>query len=228
MIDQVDDFLRAWIKSIVGEINITDDLFSPDNTTPTVSLYLLQVVPRLPEQPPGRQRAPLKLTLRYLITTHAPDTAQAHRLLGELAFAAMDTSDLEIDLNPLSLSDWAALQCRPQPCVVLNVLLTQERPEVPAKSVLRPKVRQPPPVSLHGVVLGPGDVPLAGATIEIPNLQYLTRTNNQGQFTIPAMPNPKPGPQQIIVRARGHETRLRLDNVTADAAPIVIRLNLPV
>ena len=220
VIDQSDEILKSWITSIVGNISITTELTPPCVAEPVISAFLMQIVPRLPDQSaPSHSvhRSPLRISLRYLITAHAPDDAQAHHLLGRLIFAALEAPDFEVDLIPLSLVEWAALQTMPRPGFVINIGLTQER-------ACTSSGRPTPVIRLaqsqrRGLVLGPDDRPLIGATVEFPAMKFTTHTDEQGGFHFPDPPSGQP---QMIVRAAGHEQRLTLDIAAHD--PLIIRL----
>ncbi|MCU0518329.1 MAG: DUF4255 domain-containing protein, partial [Oscillatoria sp. Prado101] len=79
----------------------------------------------------GSQRTPLQAAARYLVTTWAGTPEDAHRLLGDLLFAAMDSAAFQAELNPLPAAAWTAFGLPPQPSFVLRVPLQIARPQPP-------------------------------------------------------------------------------------------------
>src|SRR5436190_2759699 len=131
MIDQIDERLKAWVENVLGAVDIA--LTPPRETQPdpVVHLYLLQLVPALAT--PDNRRLPRQVMLHYLVAVRAAEPERAHQLLGDLIFAALDTSDFELDFNPVPVETWIALGVEPQPAFVLKAPLTRERvmPDVP-------------------------------------------------------------------------------------------------
>jgi hypothetical protein len=223
MIDEIDRRLRAWTESVVE--GSTFSLTPPDDARSGsgVSFYLLA----LAEKPPTRttRRAPLQLALHYLVTTWADAPEEAHRLLGELVFAAMETDDFEVDLDPIPPEIWAAFAIAPRPAFVLRVPLRKERPEPEVKRVQTPLVVQVEPVaSLYGRVLGPNDTPVMGASVEVPALQIVTRTDVRGRFSFRSVPGGNGG-ITLRVQAKGQERSVTVEDPTSEASPVVIRFD---
>ncbi len=223
MIDEIDRRLREWTESVVE--GPTFSLTPPDDAQSGsgVSFYLLQLV----EKPPTRtaQRAPLQLALHYLVTTWADAPEEAHRLLGELVFAAMETDDFEVDLDPIPPEMWTAFGIVPRPAFVLRIPLRKDRPEPSVKRVQAPLiVRVEPVAGLHGRVLGPNDTPVMGASVEIPALQISTRTDAQGRFSFRSVPGGKGG-STLRVRAKSKERSVTVEEPTSEASPVVIRFD---
>ena len=76
---------------------------------------------------------------------------------------------------------------------------------------------------MEGVVLGPGDVPISDAFIEIPLLALATRTDKRGRFRFAAVPT-APAEQQLRVRAKAREFPFTVDS--SKTPPFVLRLDL--
>ncbi|MGZ6682465.1 MAG: hypothetical protein ACXVFK_19875, partial [Solirubrobacteraceae bacterium] len=71
---------------------------------------------------------------------------------------------------------------------------------------------------LGGIVLGPGDVPVADAFVELPLLGLATRSDRRGRFTFAAVPTDQAAQLVVHAKARtfpfsvdGSEVELRLD-----------------
>ena len=74
---------------------------------------------------------------------------------------------------------------------------------------------------MEGVVLGPGDVPISDAFVEIPSLALTTRSDGRGRFRFAAIPT-APAKQQLRVRAKAREFPFTVDS----SKPSVLRLDL--
>jgi hypothetical protein len=99
---------------------------------------------------------------------------------------------------------WVALAAAPRPSFVIRVPLRRERPVPRAKLVTRRMVVHGSPMAvLHGVVLGPGEIPLMGAVVEVPALSLSTRTGHDGRFAFAGVPSDPP--VKLRVRAKGRE-----------------------
>ncbi len=224
MIDQTDKRLKDWAATVADGVPIS--LAPPDDaqTGQGVSLYLLELAP----QPPSgiARRLPLQLSLRYLVTTWADTPEEAHRLLGNLAFAAMESTEFEAELEPIPLAAWAAFHAVPRPAFVLRVPLRVERPEPSTKLVRKPMVVKTALItSLIGVVVTPDDVPLAGATVEFPALQLTVHTDAKGHFRFPAIPA-EPPTRQLRVKAKGRELDVTVDQPGSEQEPLVIHFDV--
>jgi hypothetical protein len=223
MIDQVDKRIAEWVENVLDGATVS--LHPPDDAQSGqgVSLYLLE----LADSPPPRStgRPPLQLSLRYLVTTWAEEPKEAHRLLGELVFAGMGSSEFDIELDPIPVDLWASLGVAPRPSFILRTPLRMERPEPEVKYVRQPLVvRTVSITSLRGTVLGPDDVPLVGALVEIPALELFTRTDAKGVFSFSTLPA-EPLVEQVLVRAKGREFSVTVDQPVSEDRPLVIRID---
>jgi hypothetical protein len=204
MIDQVDDRLKEWVGTALGPVAVSLALPDPSSPGSGVNLYLVELA--LKPLVRRRGRAALQLTLRYLVTTWAEQPEEAHRLLGELVFAAMEASDFEVELTGGSTELWQALGTPPRPSFVLAVPLERLRPAEDVPRVRQPVVVEVAPVeSFHGLVLGPGDLPLAGARVRLESLGLETRTDGAGRFLFHAVPGGG-RPKSLVAQAHGVES----------------------
>jgi hypothetical protein len=226
MIDGVDAQLKTWVEEAIG---ITQVVFAPpvgaldDTVEAQVSFHLFQIVPDLP--PRSMQRAPLQIILRYLVATQAATTEKAHRMIGELVFAAMENPAFQVDFEPLPAEFWLALGVIPQPSFVLRVPLVREREQPSAPLVRHPVVRSTSMAVLHGVVLSGEDIPVPGAVIEVPDLNLRQKTDTRGRFKFTAVPADPPV-RHVRVYAKGRETDVKLDPEASASEPHIIRLHL--
>jgi hypothetical protein len=201
MLDRTLDQLRTWVQNAVDVDTVSLDPPGPADGATVVSCYFYAIG----ENPPMRsaRNAPLQLACYVLVSCTAPTALESSRILSELIFATMQNPDYEIVLEPPPAEFWLALGVIPRPCYALRIPLRIERP-----SAAVPRVRQPlsvegaPITQLNGVVLGPGDIPIAGARVEVPMLQRTTRTDANGRFRLTGMAA-EPRAKQLRVSAKG-------------------------
>jgi hypothetical protein len=225
MIDEVDQRLRAWVGRVLGDVSVSLDTPERTSVDAGVSLYLLEL--GAAPAPRTERRPPLRLTVCYLVTAGGDSPERAHRLLGELAFAAMDEADFEVELTPVPLAVWAGLGVAPRPSFRLRLPVQRVRPEPALPLVRRPLVVRAVHASeeLAGYVVGPGDVPIPGALVELPSLRLSTRTDAKGAFRFPSVPTADTL-GRLEVRAKGELLALGAEALATQGAPLVIRLPL--
>lgn len=224
MIDEMDRRLQDWAGTVVGAVPVS--LAPPvrdEGGEAAVSLYLLGLAESPSPRTSGPQ--PLQLQLRYLVTASSPEPEEAHRLLAELLFAALDTEKMQVEMEPVPLALWQAFGVAPRPAFTVRVPLIKERKTRPVRRVLEPLVVETARLArLEGVVLGPGDVPLAGARVELPALNVSTRTDFQGRFHFAAVPQDATG--ALRVQARGQELSLTPERPAEPESPLIVRFPL--
>lgn len=223
MLNQTDNRLREWVETVLDDVTLT---FAPPGAAPSgqgVGLYLIAFDAAPPPRTPTR--SPLQFTAVYLVTVWGYDDVEAaHRLLGDLLFAALDTNEFEVDLKPLADSAWAAFGVPPQPSFFLRALVRRDRPEPEVKLVRQPLiVHTTPMIGLRGVLLGPGDLPIVGAYIEISSLDIYTRTDNRGQFYFSGLPA-QPRAQKLTIRAKKRAMQVTVE--PSDDQPVIIRFDI--
>jgi hypothetical protein len=207
-IGDADTRLAEWVASITPGAEVS---YEPPAAAPAgkgVSLYLYELRP----QPPPRTRMPpVQATLRYLVTAWAASQVDAHALLGDLILAALETADMEVDQEPVPLEVWRLFGTPPRPSFVLSVGLRRDRDEPPVSMVRQQMIVKTAELRpLRGVVVGPGDVPLAGARVEIPLANLATMTDRLGRFAFAAVAAGE-YPARLRVLARNRELTLTAD-----------------
>lgn len=218
-IDDIDRDLVTWVKTVLGP-GIRVQLETGRRTEPVpasggsgVSLRLFALAPAPP--PRGEKRSPHQVHLRYRVATWAEQPEAAHRMLSELLFAALDRPDVEVDLGAGANDDVD---------FVIQVPLRRPRPEGRAPRVRGPlKVDAVPMAPLSGVVLGPDDVPLTGALVEVPGLDLTSRTDHRGAFRFAGLPATA---KSIGLRVRAKGTVLSF-RAPATGKPITVRVDIP-
>ena len=221
--DQMDQHLGDWVKGVLDGVEVFFTFPDPADPNQGVCLYLFELTPK--PAPRSNAPQPLQVSLRYLVTVWADQPEEAHRQLGELVFAAMSNPEFETDLEPLPLVVWPAFGVLPRPAFILTVSLRHERPMPPVKLVRKPLVLKSAPITtLRGVVLGPDDVPLPNARVEIPNLQLFEVTDTRGRFTFPSVPG-EPRAKLLRIQARGRALETTIEQPASDE-PVVIHFDL--
>jgi hypothetical protein len=220
MISPVHESIEAWIHSVL-DVRVSFEAPGAQDGGEGINVWLLELI----DTPPARNghRPPLQIGLRFLVTAFGGEVSRAHDRLVRLAFAAMEHEEFEIDLTPLQPSTWTALGIVPGPSFLLRVPLRIERDETPAKRVLQPLVMEHAAMaSISGRVLGPGDIPLPRARVELTALGVAATTDTDGSFKFGAVPS-EPRIRRLRVQAKGKEIEVQTDKGADAGDPLVIR-----
>jgi hypothetical protein len=221
LIEELDQRLKEWAEAIVPDVGVR---FTPPNDSdaaPAIYLYLLDLVPETPAASAGRT-PPLQVGLRYLTTVRAESPQEAHRMLGHLVSAAMESPDFKVELDPPAAAFWSALGIVPRPAFMLRVPLRLPRPEPKVGRVRKPaEVHHSPLTSLVGVLLGPGELPVCDARVELGSPRLTTHTDSRGFFRFAAVPA-EPSEKRLQIRAKGYEQTVTVEHVAGDRKPLVI------
>jgi hypothetical protein len=225
MIERIGQEIIDWIGSIITGAEVALGLPSNNAQSAQIGLYLMDLsqsncarVGKLP---------PFQINLRYLVTVRSPREEEAHRLLGELIFAALqkpekESPEFEVVVEPLPVEAWAILGTAPQPSFFLRAPLRRERPEKLAPRVKEPVVLQPSPMrALSGVVYEAGGMPIMGARVELLTLGITTRTDESGRFRFAAVPSN--GQLKLLAQAKGQTKEI---DYSVGDEPLEIRLHL--
>ncbi len=221
MIDQVDQQLQQWAREAAGGWSVSLD--APQDGLPGhgVNLYLLQLSPAPP--PSTGRTAPYQFHVHYLVSTWATEPPAAHHALGNLLLAALEQTDMEVELTPVPVETWRALGVRPRPAFMLRVLVRRPRPEPLTHYVKSPLViKTTPTVALAGVLRSPAGLPLAHARIELPALNQSTASDDHGRFRFPTVP--AGDLVRLVVKAKGRVWQIDVPrpDPEADAVALVI------
>ncbi|MGG6295123.1 Pvc16 family protein [Leptolyngbya sp. AN02str] len=223
MIELIDRSLKDWVTSVVGSAEVSFAAPSDTHTGQGVGLYLLELAYK--PSASSTFRLPLQLSLHYLVTTWAESAEQAHHLLGKLIFAAIETPDFEVQIEPIPVAVWVAFHVVPRPAFVLRVPLKRDRPQTIAPPVrVAPDVQVSPSTTLQGQVVGPSDMPLMGAQVELAALKRTTVTNAKGEFEFAAVPT-HPPIQRLYVTTKGHRFSVHLEPESDPSKRVIIHLH---
>jgi hypothetical protein len=223
LIEEADARLTEWVGAVAGPgVQVALTAPADEHSGAGVSLFLMDLASQQPMR--GQARAPLQLALRYLVTAWAEGPVAEHRLLGALVAAAMQEEGFEVLLGPTAPATWMALGAAPRAAFVLQVPVRQARPEPVLPRVRGPLVMRGVALApLAGVVLGPGDVPVASARVEVPSADAFTETDPQGRFRFPALPV-EPRQKLVRIRARGRQLDVEIAQPEESSA-VVIRFD---
>ena len=218
-----DERLRDWVASVLP--GTATSLAAPDvkSTGHGIGLYLLEIAQA---HVPNTLRRPLsQLTLRYLVSAWSDEPEQAHQMLTDLMFAAMENAEFQVEVDPIPVTLWSAFNMPPRPSFVLRVPLQHERTLPHTKLVREPlKVRWVELVGFHGLLLGPGDIPLSDCRVELQALGISATTNDQGRFYFPGVP--ARGPKRFVIKAKGLELPVSSEENYPDSkTPLVIHFS---
>jgi hypothetical protein len=211
----------AWPKA---EVFFDGATASEPERQPAIGFRLLRVLPDA-SACGARNPAPLRIRLGYIATAWAKDPVEMHRILGALAFEAMEMPGWNLDSEQAGPEWWQALGLPLRPSLFVWIPATRERvvrraPLVRAGLVLSGSPLRP----LAGLVLGPGNIPLMDVLVEIPAWKLSTRTGPEGQFQFSAVPANRPV-GAIRVHAKGREKVINLERVFACEEPLRIQLS---
>jgi hypothetical protein len=223
MFDKTDERLESWLKSITQDLEVFFAVPTKDLKKQGVYIYLLDLLPN----PSGRgvRRPPLQITLRYLIFPQSEDPKENHGILGNLLISAMESTEFEVEKNPILPEIWQAFGLPPQPAFILRVPFTLEREEKLAPPVRFPAViNQTTLESFQGRILA-GRIPIVNAKVEIPALKTTATTNSDGFFRFASIPS-EPKNKNLIIRAKGREFSVFTDQIdrSGDLFDIQIKL----
>jgi hypothetical protein len=205
---EADRALRGWAAAALDGAEITGDpprpVGVPAPAGARLSLYLLDLTGER-ELQGGRDRRPLRYSLRYLVTADGADRGVAAELLGDLLDATVDAEQLTVRLEPPGVELWTALGAPPQPSFQLEVPASAERPRPTAPLVTEPLIVDGGLIrTLQGQLVGPGGRTLAGATIVVDGTATRVRTGPDGGFRVPAVAGPD-GRARFRVVTKGRE-----------------------
>jgi hypothetical protein len=222
VIAETDERIRAWASEAGGGTQAWLDAPKASEQREGVGVYLLELAEAPP--PRGATPAPLQLQLRYLVTAWAPTPEAEHRLLAALVFAAMRRPDLEVALRPPDASVWLGFGIPPRPAFLLHVPVRVEREVARAPRVRVAETRFVASGRVDGVLVGPGDVPIAGASVELAALGLSATTAWNGTFALARIPR-EAGALRLRVTARGEARDVDV-NVPAAGERLIVRMTI--
>ena len=214
----------AWVYSVLDDSVAV--VFAPPGPAPlaerSVCLFLMALAPS--ESTRGANAPALQFSVRYLVTTSGPVLSRCHDDLFELAFSAIERPEFEAELEPLRADGWQAFGVAPQPAFAIRLPLRRARVRPAAPPVRVPLVLAAAGLlPLRGSVLGPGDVAVANARVEIAGMGMAVTTDPQGRFRFAGVPVGRV--LRLRVLARGATQEFETEAVADVRGPLQLRMN---
>lgn len=231
LLTDADAEIRAWLERAAGdapvEIGPPGTSEDTDGDGARLAMYLLALEP-VPKVANDRHfPVPVVIRLRYLVAPSAPDHPSRLELLDRVLAAVHDDPPphhLDAEFTPAPTEVWSDFDARPRPALSLQVTARGVRAPVETGLVRQPlRVVEAGIRGLRGRVLGPEDIPLAGAEVAVAATGASTRTASNGSFLLPTVPD-APEPIRLSVRAKGRT--FSVDVEPADVESLVIRCDL--
>ena len=210
--------MRVSATSLGGDAHVAADSANAtaDGHASGVDIRLVGAAPRVTPITAGRKRA--ALALDYLLTVRLPDPLAEHRVISDLAFAALDSGDLELVTDHSVAEICRAHGLPPQSGLLLRTEARQERVLPQAPLVRFPaNTSLTPLVQAEGVVTGPDNVPIPGALVTLAGSNRSMITGPDGRFHF-AIPDGSPA--QVTARAKSREVTGPLVSGPANAFPL--------
>jgi hypothetical protein len=184
-----------------------------------VGCYLLSLVPDSPAR--GLHRPPVQAAARYLVTTWAPQVADAHRLLGDIFYAASQRADMEVEHEELPALLWHSLGVRPQPALVLRSTVRWSQVATPAPPVRGPiQIQLTPMAIVAGTIVSPSGIPIAAAEVRMGATETPVWTDPDGRFELHTAGTD--APHTIIITARGVTRTVPVSPIAGAPAPVTV------
>jgi len=167
----------------------------------------------------GGPRHPYRLAVRCVLAVGTvPDSLSA---LDLVLAAAVRAGTPELVTEPPDVALWQALRQPPVPALVFQVPASithavPPRPAVRGPLVLKQLELRP----LAGILLGPGDQPVAAARVEVAGSQLSGYTDSRGRFAFPGVPVADRVALRVVGRGRTFAVTVPL---TTDTEPVVVR-----
>lgn len=216
----VTQHLLDWVRLQLPNVRAEPVSLLKSDIDEGVEIRLLNLAPRA--EPRSHDRLSHVLAIDYLVTLRFADPLIEHRNVAELALATLESSDFQMVTDRQVPEACRLLSLSPSAGLILRAELRRTRELPRAPLVREPAVtRLSPLVWLEGVVVGPGDQPVADATVMLDGSNRTHVTGANGQFRFAA---PSGSPVHATVRARLVTTRAEL----GAGAPTIIKLPLEV
>ncbi|WPD22670.1 MAG: carboxypeptidase-like regulatory domain-containing protein [Candidatus Electrothrix scaldis] len=218
--ETVNSLLKTWATEVLDSNVQVNNQFIPEPDIPSVVFFLHDLLPVAPSY--RNKKAPLQLTLRYLVSTSAKDINVAHNILQKLAFAAMQHSEIELELSPTDPQVWLSLGVSARPGFWLSIIYSKDRDVHPMPLVTEaPELHLTPTIKFYGGVFSSEHLPLVGARVDLPNLNLSATTDSKGCFCFSAVP-PQPTTQDVVVNYKKY---LHRTSVSITHVPVEIFIN---
>ena len=212
-VDGISRALLDWVGETLPGVTVSAAPVDGNDVADGVTVRLMRLAPL--SQPRHADHVRQAMTLDYRIAVRAPEAFTEQQRLADLAFAAMDSAEIELVADPI-------VELPASVCASLVVRVQAERSRDLPRA---PLVREPPVLRLgpldwiEGTVLGPGDQPIARARITLGNGEIVATTGADGRFRFRALAD-----STIAATVRARSTRV--DAAVEPGKPAIIHLPL--
>lgn len=221
MLEKADQEVRLWAESVADSVALSFSMPNDQPDKPVINLYLVDFEP----VPTSGNRMIDLFRVRYLVSTWADNPEQAHALLGQLFQSALEYSKFEVSAEPLPAHFWSAFKIAPRPSFFINYVLTlTKKPAIAPRVTEPPTISNTPAISIHGVLTGPRDIPLAKTRIELPKYKRSSVTDNLGRFNLGAI-SAATSPLKFLIHIKSLANPLAYDFSKPDGQEILINLH---
>lgn len=200
-IDALFTTLEGWLGAVLPET--TPEHLPLNGTAPAEGIALRTIGIAIPT----RRANPALPHLRcdVLVTLTSADPRQEAAAFARLLLAAAARPDVTVLDAPTALQLCATLGIQPAlGCVLRVAALLPDPDEPPVQRVRFPLRAEIGEIGvIGGVVLGPGDVPIAGVEISAEGFPWSVRTDRAGRFQLCGVAI---GAPTLTARGRGAET----------------------
>lgn len=186
---------------------------APKTEGPEIRVDLIGLAPA----PAARElrATPSQFRARYEIRVRSADTAQTQDVLNALIFEAFGNAEWEAGPEARTATQ------QPEICFVISALVRRMPQLVAAPRVMHPIGARPPgsppmmqsTLPFRGRVVGPGQRPIAGALIRVPQLGATATSDNAGYFRISSAP--VDAALLVEIAAKGNTWTLQLERSTS-------------
>jgi hypothetical protein len=180
MNDLVENRVETLVREVWKDIPVRFDAPANEESKQGVCFVLIGLVPGLISRNDHRQ--PFQIYRRYLVCSTGADATERASLLEALMFKAMESSNFQMESDPLPNDLWLALGLPPQAAFVVRVPVTHERQVRKAPRVKTMEIDLNPSGTMRGRVFDERGEPVANCLVEIPAHQLRTSTGTDGYF----------------------------------------------
>ncbi len=218
--DQVTRELVEWVHSRLPKVRVAAIAIGQGAAEDGIDIRLIGVAPRF--EPRSRDRLNRTMALDYLLTVRFADPLAEHRNLAELAFAVMDVPGYELVCDRDVAQACLSIGLRASAGLILRTEARRTQELVQAPLVREPAITRFAPLGwVEGLVVGPGDVPIANAVVTLDGTDRCAITGSDGRFRFAS---PADAPSHATARAKSKEATI----AATAGKPAVIKLPLEV
>lgn len=218
MIASIDKKLETWLQATLPDVSVRFGTPLQASEAPCVNLCLMEIANERAQVVGGHSE--FEVSLVYLVTAHSIDTRATNDLLGSVLTAALDEPTIEVQHGGVDTSAWLALQVPAQPAFTIRQHVTRSHKQPVARVTKAVQAKVLPLTQLAGRIVGPGDIPIPQARVEVPGTRHVAYSDSRGGFSFGVLSSENSARELRIV-ARGLEQRVSI--ASQSGKPLLIR-----